>query len=173
VQKYYNIQRFPFVAEYDKYGKLMSIPDASMVDYLNFLPFSAQPFTASQLQNRLESGENPRDLKVQLARSLVALYHGEEVANQAAERFRLQFTEQQVPEEIEELEIEGPLLVVDVLTLSQMAPSKTEARRLIEQGGVRIDGQVVGDIKAIIDAINPKVIQVGKRKFLRVIQKHA
>jgi tyrosyl-tRNA synthetase len=154
----------------DKFGKMMSIRDESIAEYLEVLPLSVRPFTSTELQKRMEQGENPRDLKQLVARQVVALYHGEEVADATVEKFKSQFSNDQMPPEITDFQLaEMEINIVDALVRTELAPSKTEARRLIEQRGVRIDSVVVEDGVVVLILDSPKVVQVGKRKFIRLV----
>ena len=109
-----------------------------------------------------------------MAERLVALYHGEEVALQEKEAFISQFSEKNKPEEIavrgwSEFSMDtAEISLPDLLVLTELAPSKTEARRLIEQGGVRLNDQLVGDEKTMVNTQSDLLLQVGKRRFIRL-----
>jgi tyrosyl-tRNA synthetase len=158
----------------DKFGKMMAVPDANMAEYLFVLPRSACPFTAEELGERMKS-ENPRDLKLELAFALTTLYHGEEVAEQTKQAYIQQFSEGGLPADIEEVEVSGipqengGTEIVGLLVHLGLAPSRSEARRLIEQGGVRIDEQVQSDVFGSITPQAGMLIQVGKRNFRRLV----
>ena len=156
----------------DKFGKLMTVHDQIMPQYLSVLPSSVFPFSKAELKERMAAGENPRDLKMQLAEVLVTLYHGEEKAREVREAFIAQFTDNKLPEDIPVLSLKTVpqsgnwLDILDVLVFSQIASSKSDARRLLEQGGVKIDQKVITDLNF---QIKPGVIlQVGKRRFLKI-----
>lgn len=155
----------------DKFAKMMMVRDDLMVEYLNFFPLSARPFTPEDLQQQLGSS-NPRDIKMKIAHQLVALYHGAEEATHAQEQWTKQFSEGQLPEEIREVSYaelaeNGELSILQALVKSGLAPSNSEARRLIEQGGVRLNEQVIANGN---DAIPGEscLLQVGKRNFVRI-----
>ena len=158
----------------DKFGKMMTVLDEVMIDYLLVIPISARPFTKEEMEQKIAAGENPRDLKMKLAETIVALYHGEEEAEKTRLAFIAQFSDNQKPTDIpivkmSELQGEGgSISLVEVLVQTELAPSKSEARRLIEQGGVRIDDVVVQDTAAIISLTENKLIQVGKRRFVQL-----
>lgn len=158
----------------DKFGKLMSSRDEVLAEYLLSFPRSAAPYTKDELEKRLAEGENPRDLKLEMASTLVELYHGAQVAAEAKEAFISQFSEGSKPQDIPEtlwteLALEGvEVSLVELLALTQLAPSKSEARRLIEQGGVRVDDIQITDLSASVKNRATVLIQVGKRRFLKL-----
>ena len=154
----------------DKFGKLMSIPDSLIGAYLNFLPRSAQPFFLEELGQRLGAGENPRDLKMELAQAITILYHGEEAGSAERERFISQFSKGEQPEEMQEYGLAGKEVcdIVSVLVGSSLVPSRGEARRLIEQNGIRVDGETVTD--QAFEVAPGQVIEKGKRGFLKIVE---
>ncbi|MGB8661253.1 MAG: S4 domain-containing protein, partial [Candidatus Acidiferrum sp.] len=120
------------------------------------------------------SGEaHPMDVKMRLAQEVIAGFHGEEAARKAAENFQRVFRDRKAPEEAEvQRLLRGPAKkLVTLLAELKLAPSKTEAGRLIDQGAVEIDGVRVGDARKDIDLSNPTefLLRAGKKKFLRII----
>jgi len=116
-----------------------------------------------------KSQNNPRDLKAMLAREVIKMYHSEEDAKKAEEEFNKIFKNKEVPENIEEIKIiEEKINILDLLVKSNLVSSKSDAKRLIEQGGVKINSQPEKDWKKDIEAISGTVIQVGKRKFVKI-----
>ncbi|CUT06191.1 S4 domain-containing protein, partial [Candidatus Kryptonium thompsonii] len=112
-----------------------------------------------------------RDLKRKLAWELVRMYHGVEAANKAQDEFDKIFVKKEIPDEIEEFEIDSKdekIRLVDLLVHTKLASSKSEAKRLIQLGGVSIDGNRINDIDTIVELKESFVIKVGKRKFLRI-----
>jgi tyrosyl-tRNA synthetase len=158
----------------DKFGKTMTVPDDIMSDYLLFLPRSIWPFSQQDLAERMVT-ENPRDLKMSIAWTLVALYHGEDEADRVKEAYISQFSDGQLPEDIEEVPMkhialdQGSIDLVGLLVHLNLAGSRGDARRLIEQGGVRIDSQVQSDIAHRVTPTPAMLIQVGKRNFRRLV----
>jgi tyrosyl-tRNA synthetase len=154
------------------FGKIMSISDELMWRYYELLT----DFRADQVNDRREAAArgdvNPRNLKVELAKLVIADFHSQEAADAAEEEFNRIFRRKEVPEEIETREVKGdqswplPRLLVE----TGLAPSVAEARRLIEQGGVRISGVRQTDASALVkvQADDQLLFQVGKRRFLRV-----
>jgi len=153
-------------APVDMYGKIMSIPDNLIAPYYKLctdIPMA----TIDALVKTLAEGANPRDSKASLAREIVRLYHGESAALKAEDAWNKQFREGALPAQIPEFKFRNGDTIVDVLFESLTVISKTEARRLIEQGGVKIDGSVI-EAGSDPEAGHGQVIQVGKRRFLRL-----
>ena len=148
------------------FGKLMSISDELMWRYFALL--SATPQQAQQrLQHECETGRNPRDAKVLLAREIVTRFHDAGAAERALADFERR-SQGGLPDEIAEVALGGaPLAIGQLLKQAGLAPSTSEALRLVEQGGVRIDGTAVVD-KGLKLAAGSFVLQVGKRKFARI-----
>ena len=148
------------------FGKLMSISDTLMWRYFELL--SKRPTEAlARLKRECEGGRNPRDAKVMLAKEIVTRFHGARAADEALADFQLR-AQGGIPEGIAAVALAGaPLAIGQMLKQAGLAPSTSEALRLIEQGGVRIDGATVVD-KALKLAAGSFVVQVGKRKFARI-----
>ena len=148
------------------FGKLMSISDTLMWRYFELL--SKRPAEAlARLKRECEGGRNPRDAKVMLAKEIVTRFHSARAADEALADFQLR-AQGGIPEGIAAVALAGaPLAIGQMLKQAGLAPSTSEALRLIEQGGVRIDGATVVD-KALKLAAGSFVVQVGKRKFARI-----
>ncbi len=155
----------------EMYGKTMSIPDTLIVRYFT-LTTDADPVEVRKMEEGMESGElNPRDAKARLAREIVTLYHGPEAAKKAEEHFETVFRQRELPEEIEEYFIMfGNRWICAVIKDSGMAKSNSEARRLIQQGGVKLDGERISDVDLQLNTKEHEgvVLQVGKRRFKRL-----
>ncbi len=153
----------------DMYGKIMSLPDSAMPIYYKLVT-RFTPAQIAEIEHGLANGTlHPRDVKMQLAREIVTIFHDEEAATRAEEHFVTVFQQRELPAEMPELRLAQPTNIVDLIASAQLASSKSEARRLIEQGGVRLDGVVVNDIAHIVEAKHAMVLQVGKRKYLRLL----
>ena len=156
------------------YGKAMSISDDLMWRYYELLTDLTQDEIA-RLKSAVESGaRHPRDVKSELAKILVADFHSRAEANSAEAEFIRRFREGQTPTEVETRAIKPAapkIKLVDLLTQIGLAPSKAEARRLISQGGVKLNGERISEATFEINTATIKVIQlqVGKLKFLKVI----
>ncbi|MDE2371689.1 MAG: tyrosine--tRNA ligase [Burkholderiales bacterium] len=149
------------------YAKLLSISDTLMWRYFQLLSFRPESEIAA-LRREVEGGRNPKDAKVMLAEEITARFHGRAAAAAAHEDFQRRAAGG-IPDEIPEVRLAGaPLAIGALLKQAALVPSTSEAMRLIEQGGVRIDGAVVSD-KALKVAAGTCVVQVGKRKFARVV----
>lgn len=154
------------------YGKIMSISDELMWTYYELLTDVPMEELA-RWRAEAEAGRlNPRDVKAQLARRLVAEFHSEEAARRAEEEFDRVFRERALPSEIPIVRLSVSagerLELARVLVQAGLAPSRREAQRLIEQGGVHVDGERIADPRAHIVMRSELVLQVGKRRFVRI-----
>ena len=148
------------------FAKLLSISDVQMWKWFTLLSFRAQSDIA-RLKAEVEAGRNPKDAKVLLAKEITSRFHSEAAAEVAHADFQRRASGG-VPDEVPEVSLVGaPLSIGALLKQAGLVPSTSEALRLVEQGGVRIDGAVVSD-KALKVAAGTCVVQVGKRKFARV-----
>ncbi|SHI87773.1 tyrosyl-tRNA synthetase [Clostridium amylolyticum] len=148
----------------DIYGKSMSIPDELMIKYFE-LATDIHPDEVDKIKERLNQGENPRNIKMMLAKELVTLYHGKEEAENAEENFKKVFQKKAIPEDIEEINIDTTQDLISIITEIGFAPSRSEAKRLIKQGAVKINGEKVSETAKIK---SQDVLQVGKLKFARI-----
>ena len=156
----------------EQYGKVMSMHDNLIVEYLELC--TRMPMEeVKEIDKQLKSKKfNPRDAKARLAFEVVKLYHGEKAAKKAGEEFDRVFRSKELPTDVPEFKLSSSMNVVDLLVVSKLVSSKSEARRLIEQGGVRIaDKKISGFEEKISPSKEGSIIQVGKRKFLRVVLK--
>ena len=150
----------------DMYGKLMSIPDLAMGKYMR-LATRWNPQEIDTFEKDLGSGDmHPRDAKMKLAREITSIFYGDADAQKAEEVFVRTFQQKATPDEIPEYDLRSGQTVMDVILDAKMSSSKSEARRLFDQKGVRLDGETIerGDVPFP----HGGVLQVGKRKFLRV-----
>ncbi|HHT7780443.1 TPA: tyrosine--tRNA ligase [Pasteurella multocida] len=153
----------------EMFGKVMSISDELMWDWYDLLSF--RPLTEiAQLKQEVENGRNPRDIKVLLAKELIARFHSEADAEAAEQEFINRFQKGAMPEDMPELTFEGEMGLANLLKEAGLVASTSEANRMVQQGGVKIDGEKVEDAKLVIKA-STAVYQVGKRKFTRVTVK--
>ncbi len=156
------------------FGKLMSLSDPMMWRYFDLLSLRPEP-ELEDLRRRIEDGGNPRDAKLELARELVARFHGEQAAEQVQEDFTARFRDHQLPEDMEEIALTAgeALLLPNALQQAGLCSSTSEARRMIEAGAVRMDGEKIKDLKCELPFDNPIVLQVGRRRVARVhLTKH-
>ncbi|MFM8178066.1 MAG: tyrosine--tRNA ligase, partial [Candidatus Kapaibacterium sp.] len=154
----------------EMFGKTMSIPDEHILRYYRMAAFASEA-DINDMQTGLQTGAmHPRNAKVRVAMDIVARYHGVDASAAAFAEFERMFVKKDVPDVIEEITLDLPpeCLVVDVLAASALAPSKSEARRLILGGGVSIDGEKIADVTATVDLSVQRLFKVGKRKFLKI-----
>jgi tyrosyl-tRNA synthetase len=153
------------------FGKIMSVSDTLMLRYYELLT-DITPNALARLKNDLAAGrKHPRQVKEDLGVELVARYHGQEPARQAAAEFAHIFREKGVPEEIEEVTLlidRENLWLPHLMTMASLAPSGSEARRLISQGGVQVEGEKVTDVNYELAAGGTYLLKVGKRRFKRI-----
>ncbi|QWC23516.1 tyrosine--tRNA ligase [Bacillus haikouensis] len=152
------------------FGKTMSIPDELIVKYFNLvtdLPLEEKQKISAGLADETL---HPRDAKVRLARTIVSMFHGEEAAAAAVGHFQTVFQKGALPEDIPSVEWEGAkeVAIIELLVGLGMQSSKSEARRMIKNGGIRIDGEKVLDTDLVVPIKDSMIVQVGKRKFVRV-----
>lgn len=152
----------------EMFGKVMSIPDELILDYFE-LAARVSMERHKVYEKRLKD-ENPRDLKMELAEQIVEIYHGKEGAKKGRSHFETVFQKKDLPDEIAEAAIDNEKEIVDVLHELKLADSKSAGRRLVEGGAVKLDGKKVVKINFKIKIPKGKsvLIQVGKRKFIRV-----
>lgn len=163
------------------FGKLMSIPDNLIEQYFELAALADEP-KLEEVRSRLSAGENPRDLKAQMARTVVSIYHSPDAARAAEEEFTKVFSKKGVPDEMPEVNLAGDtdiinvadgVKLVDIIVVMNLAPSNSEAKRLIKQGAVTLDGNEIKDIDYRVKLNNEeeKILKVGKRRFLKVFRK--
>jgi len=151
------------------YGKVMSIPDSLILKYFELASNRAYA-EIEAMKKAMAEGENPMNLKKRLAKDIVTIYHDAGAALDAEREFKEIFSNKGLPEDIDLKRLaKDKLNVVELLTVTGLVSSKNEARRLIEGGGVRLDGEKVENHEIIINLKKEKLLQVGKRKFIRVI----
>ncbi len=155
----------------EMFGKLMSIPDSLIVRYYRLAAFASEA-EAQQLEQELQQGRlHPRDAKAMVARKIVEWYYGREAAERAAEEFDRVFRHRLLPSELPEHCFPGEvqeLPLVDILVATGLVPSRSEARRQIQQGAVRVDGKQIQDVYARIELSDAHVVAVGKRRVVRI-----
>jgi tyrosyl-tRNA synthetase len=153
----------------DMYGKIMSIPDEPMIEYYRLLTDVSDEEIESMQADIASGSVNPRDLKARLARIIVADLHSEQEAAGAEQAFDNVYRQNQLPDEMPEYAFVPGSGVLTVLTGSGVATSNRDARRLIEQGGIRVDGERISSVEATLDHSEPVVLQAGRRRFVRLI----
>jgi tyrosyl-tRNA synthetase len=154
----------------DMYGKVMSIPDSAMGPYFRLVT-RWTPAEIAVIEAQLGDGRaHPRDVKVKLAREIVAIYHGEAAADRAEDAFRRVFQEQGMPEDMNTFRLRKAMPVIDVLVESGLASTRSEARRLIDQRAVHLGDEVVADATMMVKIESATVLRAGKRRFVRLLE---
>ena len=155
----------------DIYGKILSIKD-EMIEKWFILAADANEETLDSIESQIKDPSvNPMDLKKQLARSVVTLYYDIEIAKEAEAHFNNLVVKKGIPDDMPEFGMNGEKLLVDLIAESGILNSKSEARRMITQGAVRLDGALVDDINAMVFSGGEQVLKIGKRRFLRIVEK--
>ena len=155
----------------DIYGKILSIKD-EMIEKWFILAADANEETLDSIESQIKDPSvNPMDLKKQLARSVVTLYYDIEIAKAAEAHFNNLVVKKGIPDDMPEFGMDGEKLLVDLIAESGILNSKSEARRMITQGAVRLDGVLVDDINAMVFSGGEQVLKIGKRRFLRIVEK--
>ncbi len=151
------------------FGKAMSIPDELIENYLYLITnFSAHELGSFKTQ--LAGGQNPMNIKYKLANNLVMQLYGSDIASQAEVDFVKQFRENEIPQSVDEFKITSAVRVADLMFDAKLVPSKAEAKRLIAGGGVKLKSVKIDDPNFLItDNDKNSVLQIGKRKFLRIV----
>jgi tyrosyl-tRNA synthetase len=150
----------------DKYGKTMSIPDSAMRNWCNLLT-RWTPRQIDELRSAVEKGElHPMEAKKRLAWEIAAIFDGDDAADRAAAHFARVHQQRRTPREVPRRVLTGPTSVVDLIVEAGFAASRSEARRLVRQGAVRLDQLPVTDLDAQVEGGTERILQVGKRHFL-------
>jgi tyrosyl-tRNA synthetase len=156
------------------YGKIMSLSDQLMLRYYELLSAIDNATLEDAKQRMAEGSANPRDVKKALAREMVTRFYDSTVAEEAEREFERLFQARGIPDEIDEPRVylseqgNGPVWIVTLLVQAGLAPSNSEARRLIQQGAVRVDGERVSDLNTRLTTSEAHLLQVGRRRFARI-----
>jgi tyrosyl-tRNA synthetase len=154
----------------EMFGKIMSISDELMWRWFDLLSFRSSE-AIQQLKEQQKDGMNPRDIKISLAKEIIARFHDEKSADEAEHNFLNQFQKKNIPDNIEELLLEWTepsILLPNLLKEAGMTESTSEAIRMIKQGGVRINEEKISDPKHSVAKGETSIYQVGKRKFKKI-----
>jgi tyrosyl-tRNA synthetase len=152
----------------DKYGKTMSIPDNLILNYFNYATtYSVEQIV--EIDKELKSGANPKYIKQRLAREIVKLYHGEEESLKAEAEFNAVFSQGQIPTDIPEFSFpNGEMNILSILTETALCATGGEARRMLQQGAVSVNGDKITDKDTMVTLTGELIIKVGKRRFAKV-----
>ena len=152
------------------FEKIMTLPDELIVKYFELVT-DIHPDKVEKIKELLRDGANPRDIKMQLGREIVELYHGKAAVKDAEDRFKLVFQRKEIPDDIKCVEVSKENLdLAEIITNNLLVKSKNEFRRLVAQGGVKINGEKLRDIEDLILS-EEMIIQIGKKKFIKIIIK--
>lgn len=153
----------------DMFGKLMSIPDTLITRYYSLLTDVPQSELV-EMDKQIESGSvNPRNIKMRLAHMITEEYHGKDGADKAQEDFINVVSNKGIPDDIESVKIDTDTSILDLLVKLSFVQSKGEAKRLIQGGGLKLDGEKISDMNFVITPNMDKVLQAGKRKFAKLV----
>lgn len=156
----------------EMYGKAMSVPDELMLKYFELATSVTNDELAAMKAGWDAGTAHPRDLKMQLARTFVAMYHGEQAAAEAEQYFKTVFQQRALPTDISEVELTsaqvGELRLASLLVTLGLQTSTSEARRSIQQGAVKVNEQRLDDPNALLEQADGAVVQVGKRKIVKI-----
>ena len=153
----------------DMFGKLMSIPDTLITRYYSLLTDVPQSELVKMDEQIASNSINPRDIKLALAHMITEEYHGKDGADKAQEDFINVVSNKGIPDDIESVKIESEKSILDLLVELKFVQSKGEAKRLIQGGGVKIDGEKISDMGLVIKPQMDVVLQAGKRKFAKLV----
>ena len=149
----------------DMYGKVMSLPDKAMGSFMRLVT-RWTPDRIAEIETGLKSGAlHPRDAKMSLAREIVAIFHNETIVLAAEDAFKKVFQQKDIPDEMPEFSLQPGQTVLEVLVATGLVVSRSDGRRMIEQKGVKLDGEILEKFDASFP--HPGVLQVGKRRFVR------
>lgn len=152
----------------DMFGKIMSIPDNMITRYYSLLT-DATKETLEMYDKQIDEGSvNPREIKLRLAHTITAEYHGEDGADKAQQEFINVVSNKGIPQDIETVKIENGANILDVLQQLNFIQSRGEGKRLIQGGGVKIDGEKISDMNYAVNIEEEVVLQAGKRKYARL-----
>lgn len=154
----------------EMFGKIMSIPDHLIIEYFELLT-DISPKEIEEYKTKMEKGENPMKYKLRLAKEIVTRYHSKEAADKEEEDFIKVFSKKEIPEEVETFFVDSDELnLIDFLKEKNIISSKSEGRRIFEQGGIYVNNERFSDSSFKIKIDKEVIIKVGKRKFIKVIK---
>ena len=152
------------------FEKVMTIPDNLIIKYFELVT-DVHPDKVDEIKNSLENGMNPRDVKLELAREIVELYHGKSAVQSAEERFKIVFQKRQIPDDIKTVEcLISNFNLAEIIVSNGLAKSKNEFRRLVTQGGVKINGEKITSLETIKET-SEIIVQIGKKHFIKIVLK--
>ena len=152
------------------FEKVMTILDNLIIKYFELVT-DVHPDKVDEIKNLLENGMNPRDVKLELAREIVELYHGKCAVQGAEQRFKIVFQKKQIPDDIKTVEcLISNFNLAEIIVSNGLAKSKNEFRRLVTQGGVKINGEKITSLETIKET-SEIIVQIGKKHFIKIVLK--
>jgi len=152
----------------DMYGKVMSIKDELIIKY--FILCTDIPLEEiKEIENKMKQGANPRDFKAQLAKEIVKIYHSEEKAQKAEEEFNKIFQQKDKPSDLEKISLNSEITILEAIAKFKLVSSNSEARRMIDQNAVKVNDQKISDYTFKLKPGEEYIIQVGKRRFIKLV----
>ena len=153
----------------DKYGKIMSVPDSLIIKYMRLLTDFSEEYIKEIEEKIKEKGINPRDVKMKLAYEIVSFFHGEKTAKEAQNNFISVFRRKRVPENMPVIELKNDIMnIIDLMVDYTNIQSRSEAKRLVMQNGVKYNNETVSDINTEIKISDGDILRIGKRRFFRL-----
>ena len=151
----------------DMFGKVMSVSDDLMWRYYELLSYETMA-TIDSYKKSVAEGENPRNIKIKLALELITRFHSEEDAQKALKDFETRFSKNAIPDEMPEFSFAEPMPLANMLKEAGLVGSTSDGHRMTKQGAVKLNGEKLIDSRAVVEACEKQVYQVGKRKFARI-----
>lgn len=152
----------------DMYGKVMSLTDEMLITYFTCVTDVSDAEIAEMERAMKSHSVNPRDLKMRLGREIIAQFHGADAARDAEAEFVKVFQQRELPTDLPTFALKHAMPIIDLIIATNLAASRSEARRLVQQGGVKLNDAVIDKVDAVIPA-NEAVLRVGRRKFVRLV----
>ncbi|GAB6188515.1 tyrosine--tRNA ligase [Marinitoga arctica] len=153
---------------FDMYGKVMSIPDTLIIKYMR-LATDVPEETIKDYEEKIKNNSiNPRDIKMILAYEIVKFFHNEEKAKYAQNEFIKVFQKKDIPDEMEEIVVESPITAINLLMKTKSISSKSEAKRLINQGAVKLNSSKINDPFQLLEIKDDEILRIGKRRFFKL-----
>jgi tyrosyl-tRNA synthetase len=153
----------------DKYGKIMSIPDSLIIKYMRLLTDISEKDIEEIEKKIKEKGTNPRDVKMKLAYEIVSFFHGEKTAKEAQNNFISVFRRKKVPEKMPVIELKSDIInIIDLIVDHTNIQSRSEAKRLVMQNGVKYNNETVSDINSEMKVSDSDILRIGKRRFFKL-----
>ena len=153
----------------EQFGKIMSIPDSLIINYFEMATLVPESEIKKIKLSLKKKGTNPKEIKIRLAKEIITMYHGADMASKAASEFEQVFSKGGLPENISEIELDLPSIsVLDLVVRSKQVKSRGEARRLIEQKAVEFEDMTISDPFTIVGIHDGAILKIGKRRFVRL-----